>query len=52
MVRKGVIERYREYLDVSDDTPIVSLKEGSTPLILAERMGAAIHPKIALWLKL
>lgn len=30
---EGLIERYREYLPVSENTPIISLKEGNTPLI-------------------
>jgi threonine synthase len=29
----GVIARYREYLPVNEATPVVSLSEGSTPLI-------------------
>jgi threonine synthase len=32
----GVIERYAEFLPVSAKTPIISLNEGNTPLILAE----------------
>lgn len=40
---KGVIARYRPYLPVSEKTPVVSLNEGSTPLIhsprLSERVG-------------
>ena len=31
----GVIERYREYLPVTQKTPVVTLLEGSTPLIYA-----------------
>ncbi len=34
----GIIERYQEYLPVTDKTPIVSLNEGNTPLILAEAL--------------
>ena len=34
----GVIERYREFLPVTDATPIISLNEGNTPLILAEAL--------------
>jgi len=34
----GVIERYQEYLPVTDATPIISLNEGNTPLILAEAL--------------
>jgi threonine synthase len=40
---RGVIERYREYLPLSDSTPIISLGEGNTPLIhclqLSKRVG-------------
>ncbi|MDE2027441.1 MAG: threonine synthase [Candidatus Omnitrophica bacterium] len=32
----GLIEHYREYLPVSDKTPVVTLYEGNTPLIPAE----------------
>jgi threonine synthase len=34
----GVIERYQEFLPVTDATPIISLNEGNTPLILAEAL--------------
>src|SRR5437764_2093019 len=41
----GVIERYREFLPISPVTPVISLGEGSTPLIysprLSERVGRA-----------
>src|SRR2546421_4273560 len=47
----GLIERYREFLPVSDSTPIVTLCEGSTPLISAPRLAAAIDPRITLYLK-
>ncbi|MEA3187070.1 MAG: threonine synthase [Chthoniobacter sp.] len=40
---RGIIARYRAYLPVSEATPVVSLNEGSTPLIhsprLSERVG-------------
>jgi threonine synthase len=39
----GLIEHYRRFLPVTDDTPIVTLNEGNTPLIesdaIAERLG-------------
>jgi threonine synthase len=45
----GVIERYREYLPVTESTPIISLGEGSTPLVfctrLSERSGRAVFVK-------
>lgn len=42
----GLIERYRQYLPVSDSTPIVTLLEGSTPLIRAPRLAEwiTLHP--------
>src|SRR6184192_2037993 len=46
---RGVIARYREYLPVSQATPVVTLGEGSTPLIetpkLSERIGARVFVK-------
>lgn len=40
---RGLIETYREYLPVSDKTPVVTLLEGNTPLIpapsIANRIG-------------
>jgi threonine synthase len=46
---RGVIHRYRQYLPVTEDTPVISLSEGSTPLIhsprLSERVGAEVFIK-------
>jgi threonine synthase len=43
----GLIEQYREYLPVSEKTPVVTLLEGNTPLIpvpaLAERIGRQVR---------
>lgn len=41
----GIIERYQEYLPVTDRTPIVSLNEGNTPLILGEALPAELGLK-------
>ena len=38
----GVIERYRAHLPVGDATPIISLGEGSTPLIPCPRLSAIV----------
>ena len=35
---RGVIEHYREFLPVSASTPIISLGEGSTPLVYSEQL--------------
>ena len=44
MTGHGVIKRYRDFLPVTDDTQIVSLNEGGTPLIdasqIVKEMGA------------
>src|ERR1700704_1393642 len=39
---RGVIDRYRKYLPVSDSTPIVSLGEGNTPLIYSARLSERV----------
>jgi len=40
--RLGVIDRYREWLPVTERTPPVSLLEGSTPLLPSRTIGAAL----------
>ena len=45
-----LIERFRERLPVSDATPVVSLGEGSTPLLPAPRLAQAAGLR-ELWLK-
>jgi len=37
---RGVIERYRDFLPISEKTPIITLLEGNTPLIFSERLSA------------
>lgn len=39
---RGIIARYREYLPVSEATPVVSLNEGSTPLIHSPRLSSMV----------
>ncbi len=51
MPNRGIIEHYREYMPVSDSTCIISLNEGSTPLIPAYKLSKAIHPRLEVWLK-
>ncbi|HZR91195.1 MAG TPA: threonine synthase [Gaiellaceae bacterium] len=45
-----LIERFRDRLPVSDATPVVSLGEGSTPLLRAPRLSEELG--LDLWLKL
>ncbi len=40
--RPRLVERYRRFLPVTDDTPPLTLGEGFTPLIHARRLGAAL----------
>ncbi|MEW5895776.1 MAG: threonine synthase [Candidatus Omnitrophota bacterium] len=46
---KGIIDHYREFLPVSERTPVVSLLEGQTPLIpsedLSQRTGLKVYLK-------
>ena len=46
----GIIERYRERLPFDAGDPVVSLDEGSTPLILAERLSEQAGAEV--WLKI
>jgi threonine synthase len=48
---KGVIDRYREFLPVTDRTPVVTLNEGNTPLIAAKRLRAALGLDAEVYLK-
>lgn len=41
----GVVERYQEFLPVTERTPIISLNEGNTPLILAEELPKVLKLK-------
>ncbi|NQW21184.1 MAG: threonine synthase [Chloroflexi bacterium] len=43
--RPGVIDRYRDFLPVTDATPAVSLGEGSTPLVRSQSIGDALGCK-------
>lgn len=45
-----LIERFRDRLPVSSETPVVSLGEGSTPLLRADRLARATGLR-ELWLK-
>ncbi|AKS39385.1 threonine synthase [Anoxybacillus gonensis] len=46
---RGLLHHYREYLPVTDKTPMLSLNEGNTPLIplihLSERLGVELYVK-------
>ena len=46
----GLIERYRDRLPFAADDPVVSLSEGSTPLVRAPAVSEAAGVEV--WLKL
>ena len=47
----GLIEAYKQYLPVTKKTPIISLKEGNTPLILSESISNLIGNGTKVFLK-
>jgi threonine synthase len=51
MAWRGIIEEYREFLPVSDKTPIVTLKEGNTPLIKAENLKRKLGINLEIYFK-
>jgi threonine synthase len=48
---RGVIHRYREFLPVTDRTPVVTLHEGNTPLVPAPRLAELTDPSLRIYLK-
>ncbi len=49
--RMPLIERYREYLPMDENTPVVSLYEGYTPLVKLPRLSAKISDKLTVYVK-
>jgi len=47
----GTIEKYKKFLPVTDKTPVVSLKEGNTPLIYAGTISGLLGEGIEAYLK-
>jgi len=50
-MRPGIIEQYRDFLPVSDKTPVVSLQEGSTPLIRSGYLSKLLGKGFEVYLK-
>jgi threonine synthase len=48
---RGLIDRYREFLPVSDSTPIVSLGEGNTPLLYSAKLSQRVGRGCEVFLK-
>jgi len=51
MYYQGLINKYREFLPVTDSTPVVTLNEGNTPLIKAENLAKKIGIEAEIYLK-
>ena len=47
----GIIERFREFLPVTPQTPVVTLKEGNTPLIPARALAPKLGKDVKLYFK-
>ena len=47
---KGLIEEYKEFLPVNENTPALTLNEGNTPLVhlvnLSKELGIELYGKI------
>lgn len=48
---RGLIDAYRQYLPVTDSTPIVTLYEGNTPLIPVPAIAAEIGRQVQVYVK-
>ncbi|MBE9032686.1 threonine synthase [filamentous cyanobacterium LEGE 11480] len=48
---RGLIEEYRRYLPVTDSTPVVTLREGNTPLIPVPTIAAEIGKGVRVFVK-
>lgn len=50
MTWKGLLHAYREFLPINENTPMISLNEGNTPLIplprLSEKLGVELYVKV------
>ena len=47
----GVIDKYKDYLPITDKTPVVTLKEGNTPLIEAKNLSSIVGNSVRVFLK-
>lgn len=51
MMYKGVINRYRKHLPVTEETPVITLNEGDTPLIQAYHLSNLVGGESEVYLK-
>jgi threonine synthase len=48
---RGIIQRYKEFLPITDKTPIISLCEGNTPLIFSPYLSGLLGENFKVYLK-
>ena len=48
---KGIIQRYKKFLPVTDKTPVITLNEGNTPLIYAGYLSSLAGANAGVYLK-
>lgn len=48
---RGIIHRYRDFLDIGENDPVITLCEGNTPLVHAEALSARIGDNFEVYLK-
>lgn len=48
---QGLINKYKDFLPVSDKTPVITINEGNTPLIKAENLAKKIGINAEIYLK-
>ncbi len=51
MLWPGVIKHYKEFLPITEKTPVITLQEGNTPLIPAGKLSQYLEGEINLYLK-
>jgi len=51
MKYQGIIQKYKKYLPVTKKTPVITLKEGNTPLIYAAYLSGLLGKKFEIYLK-
>jgi len=51
MPGQGIIKQYKEFLPINEDTPIISLNEGNTPLIYSKNITNQISGNFNLYIK-
>ncbi|MCM8780886.1 MAG: threonine synthase [Candidatus Omnitrophica bacterium] len=48
---QGIIDRYKRYLPITDKTPIITLREGNTPLIYSSYLSSVVGKNFSVYLK-